>query len=335
MNSIIILIQAPADIKYAFELYEKHKATARISMYCINVKGMYDFIDSQKLILDNLVFIPYDFKMSYKNPFKLIKVKRKLEEIFKNYFLGIEEQRIFFFSHFFDFLSFFLLARLSSRNEITFINHYDDTIKLDYSRAKSSLKLVHKKMILRWATNIDFEFFVFGKKLIIEFPYYRYNIKQVKKETVEKPVIDKYSYKPKKSKAPKVLFLEMDYKKVNIHKNYKEITTMLISHVKNIGYELYIKPHPRLGYSKFLNKETNTFVNAAIPAEFIDTKEFDLVIGINSSALAFLAEKNDSVVISLLCLYEYYDYHVKERAVNYLNDLTKKILYPKNISDIV
>jgi len=189
-------------------------------------------------------------------------------------------------------------------------------------------------MIFRWLTNIDFELFAFGKQLIIEFPYYRYNIKQVKKEAVEKLVIDKYSYKPKKSDTAKILFLETDYKKEKIYRNYKEITTKIISYFKNLGYELYIKPHPRLGFSKFVNDGTNTFVNAAIPAEFIDTKEFDLVIGISSTALAFLAEKNDCDVISLICLYEYNDYNVKKSAMNYLKYFRSNILFPGSITEL-
>lgn len=335
MNSAIIFVQAPADVKYALEFYEKNYKTLKISICCINVQGMYNFIKSKNLIVENLYFIPYNFNLSYSNPITLIKVKVLLYKTYSKLFRGIRDNHIYFFSHFFDYLSFFMLARLSKGNNITLINHYDDAIMLNYKRPKKSIRILFICLLYKWLTNIKFDFFEFSNSIILEFPYKKYGIYQIQKKQIDYTIIDKYKYRINTSCNNNILFLENDFEKENLHKNYQEVTSKLVQYYLDNDYNIYIKPHPRLGYSFFLNNYPVKFINADIPAEFINEKDFCIIMGISSTSLTFFAERKVSKVLSLIELYLYQDFKVKEREIKYLEDLSKNIYYPKNINDIL
>ena len=78
MKNIIIFIQAPADIQYALTIYEENKETAEISIFCINVEGMYKFLESLDLNVKQLVFIPYTKNFNIKNVFLFLLPGKKL-----------------------------------------------------------------------------------------------------------------------------------------------------------------------------------------------------------------------------------------------------------------
>lgn len=335
MKEIIIFCQAPADIKYALSLYDKYKDSSQISVFCVNVEGMYKFVKSLKLNIARLIYIPYDFKLSFKNLIKIINTKLNLAKIYKKYFSRTQDYEIYFFSHFFDFVTFYMLHRLNKSNKIRFINHYDDKASKYFKRPSISFRLLIIRYIYKIMTGINFDFYkrhTGDKHYFIEFPYADYGIKEIKENILRKEVYKKYSYRVVANKKGKrVLLLEMDYKKVNIFNNYENTTKKIINRIKSEGFEIYIKPHPRLGHSYFLDDINVNFIEKYVPAEFIDEDIFDLIIGISSVALAYFAEKGNKKVISLINVYNYKFEEDKQRSIEYLNDLSGNVYFAKSL----
>jgi len=333
MKEIIIFCQAPADIQYALTIYERNKKKTEITIFCINVKGIYNFIRSLKLDLKELVFIPYtNLSVSYKKPNEILKLKRRLNLLFKNNFKYRSNYEVFFFSHFFDYITFFFVKKLSKNNSVNFINHYDDAIKKNYYRPKKTIsKLIYTKFIFKFITGISFDFYKFNSSVILEFPFEKYKIEEIRNNVLDMNVLKKYSYDVRSIDAKKILLLEGDYKIEHLFKDYEKDTKTLLQYLKNLNYKIYLKPHPRIGYSKFLDDYIDSIVNADVPAEFIDETKFKVIIGISSLALAYFANRNNVNVISLINIYQYKDDKTKKRAFEYLNDISSNINFIKNL----
>lgn len=105
--------------------------------------------------------------------------------------------------------------------------------------------------------------------------------------------------------------------------------------LKKRNFKVYLKPHPRLGYSDFLKEKIYYIANSNIPAELIDDSSFNMIIGIISSALAYFAEKDNSKVISLINIYDFQKSDVKKRFYEYLNDLSDNINYVNTIEGVL
>ncbi|MDA3779121.1 MAG: hypothetical protein PF487_02630, partial [Bacteroidales bacterium] len=104
MKEIIIFCQAPADIQYALTIYEKYKNSSMISIFCINMEGMYKFISSLNLTLKELILIPYPVEISIKNPVDIITERNRLKKLFKRHFLKISGYELYFFSNRYDWV---------------------------------------------------------------------------------------------------------------------------------------------------------------------------------------------------------------------------------------
>jgi hypothetical protein len=334
MKKIILFIQAPADIQYALTIYKRNKSNTEISIFCINVEGIYNFIKNLNLNLKQLIFIPYDLTLKIKNPISIYSSKKKLEQIYENYFTNIENTKVFFFSHFFDYITFYCLSKLANRNEIKFINHYDDQISKNYYRDRFSFKTSFLKITYYYLTTIWFRLFRFNNKRILEFPFEKYGIEEVKDNILDENIHKEYSYRVNDNEKKRILFLEMDYKKIDFFDDYKKTTISIVEQSDKKGYKIYLKPHPRLGYSKFLDQYIHKVINKDVPAEFIEIENFDYILGISSSAIAYFSKENNKKVYSLLELYQYNDVSIKQRAKEYLKDLCSHINYLNSIEEI-
>ena len=333
MKKIIIFCQAPADIKYALTIYERNIKNSIISIFCINVEGMHKFIKSLDLDLGKLEFIPYPSKFNIKNIKSILAVKKQIYHYYKKFFHSLVGYEIYYFSSNFDWITFYMLKRIKSNNEIIFINHYDDKVTKNYCTPKISLRSIYTRLMFRFITCIWFDFYSFNRSLIIRFPYERFNIPQKKNNILEPDIYKKYSYKVENTKMKSVLMLEMDYKKVNIFSNYKEITIKIIKILKKRGLKIFLKPHPRLGYSEFLNDYNIAIIDGSIPAEFIDETSFDYILGISSSALAYFANRKKVKVISMMYVYQYNDENTKKRAFEYIRDISSNINFIKDLDN--
>jgi hypothetical protein len=94
-------------------------------------------------------------------------------------------------------------------------------------------------------------------------------------------------------------------------------------------YTIYIKPHPRVGHSSFLNDCKVSIVEDYIPSEFIFLNNFDVILGIVTTAIATAKHHNK---YSLINVFEFNDKNVKIKFKEYMDEISRGSLL--HISDI-
>ena len=69
-------------------------------------------------------------------------------------------------------------------------------------------------------------------------------------------------------------------------------------------FHIYIKPHPRLGHSKFLEKYCEDVLPAYIPFEFYDTELFDAICVVYSTITNHSNGTSRTPILSLINLFK-------------------------------
>jgi hypothetical protein len=128
-----------------------------------------------------------------------------------------------------------------------------------------------------------------------------------------------------------VLFLDAEdnfSKKIN---NYTQDISRVFN--KLTYYNTYIKGHPRLGHSKLALNYNFKILDNSFPVEFIDLSNCKCIIGVNSIALANIANRNIST-ISLLKYLDYRDPKIRKETIDYLEMYCmSSIYYPESFED--
>jgi len=335
MKKIIIFCQAPADIQYALTIYEREKSKSKVSIFCINVEGIFKFLSILDLKLDNMVFIPYPKYLSFKRPQTIIKEKLRIKKIYKKYFENIKNNKIYFFSHFYDWITFSFLMKLHRKNEIIFIDHYDSASISNFRNRKNNLKDSIILLIYKYLTGIRFNFLEMEGIKKLEFPYEKYGIKRIELTNVDEKIYEKYSYKIDLSQGNLILLFESDHSKQNTIKNYNEKIIEIVKELKNKGYKIYLKPHPRMGFSKPLENYICKIVPDFIPGEFINIRNFNAVLGIETVALVSFAKRGYDNIYSLINLFNFSQKIQKENYKKYLNSLSEgKIKFVDSVDNL-
>ncbi len=331
-DKISIFCQAPGDVIHTLALYHKYSEKANISIYCINVENIYKYIKSLNLKLDNLEFIPYDFNLSIKNPLSIITTRKKLRKIYRNLFLKKENETIYFFSIWFDWVSFFFISKLYKRNKFIFYKHYlavPEEGKTQYD-FKEKIQLLQLYLI----TNIKLQYTTETSVKRLLFPYKKYNIKSQLPLKINQDIFKPYLYKTENNLTKSVLFFESELSNYNLFKNYIAETTEIIEFLQKQGFKVFIKGHPSLGSSKEISNICNSIIPKEIPAELLDVDSFDYIIGIQSSSLSYFAKEGNKV-LSLINLLNFTQKKTKEMYIKYLNENSNnKVKYPKIIKEL-
>ena len=323
MKNIIMFCQAPADIQYALSIYEREKSKSKISIFCINVEGMYKFLYSLDLKLEKLVFIPYLRNISIKKPHAVIKEKIRIKQIYNKYFKDTMKNKIYIFSHFEDWITFYFLTHLYKKNKVIFIDHYDSASISNLRNRKNTLKDYIILLMYKYLTGIRFNFLEMGGFKKLEFPYEKYGIKKIESINVDDKIFEKHSYKNNSSQGNNILLFESDHSKIKTIEKYNEKTIEIVKELKNKGYKIYLKPHPRLGYSKYLKKYVYKVLPDFIPGEFLDSKKFNAILGLETSALVLHAKRGNGNVYSLINLFIFSNKIQKDNYKKYLNTLSE------------
>jgi hypothetical protein len=333
MQELILFCQASADVQYVLAIYNKYCSNYKISIFVVSIEGIYKFLCSLNLKTNNLVFIPYLKNFSYKNPFKIIKERQRIKNVYPKYFKHTENSVIYFFSHFFDWTTFSILAKLSKNNTINFVDHYDTKAIQGSRNYNINIKEYFQIMILKYITKIKFKILKVNRRKFLEFPYYKYGIKKVDPPKVSKQLYEKFSFKINNVDNRSILLFVSDHSKMNIIKNFNESIEKIVQLIKEKGFNIFLKPHPSYLYPKFLEKYAKVLPDY-IPAEFLDVHDFSAIVGIESTAMVNFAKTNKIQVYSLLDLFSFTNEEDKDRIKNYLNSLSdNKIYFVNSLKD--
>ncbi len=331
-QKISIFCQASGDVIHTLALYQKYKDTSDISIYCVNVKPIYEYIQSLNLELTQLEFIPYDINVSIKRPLSIIKGKRELNKRYLQLFKNKTDETIYFFAIWFDWISFYFLSLLNKTNRLIYYKHY-----LAVPEEGQTVYSIKKKVDLFYyylLTNLHLQYTDEETEKRLLFPYKKIGIESQKALKIEQRFFSHYLYRVKNINKKSILFFESDLVNCQFFTNYKSEITEILTALQQKGYSIFIKGHPNLGATKEIKVICDFNIPKEIPAELIDVKQFNCIIGIQSLSMAYFA-KAGYLVYSLIDLIDFAKNSDKEMYRNYLNENSNyKINFPSQISEI-
>jgi len=321
MKKMILFSQAPADIQYVLSLYHNHKETHDILIIVVNVKNNFKFFHSLNLIA-KIEFVPL---IGQKNILKFLKYSISLKIKYKSLFSKFNNAQVYFFSNNYDYVTAYFINKLQIKNNIFFMDIYNIDGK-EIISIQNNIKV----KIMKYLFDIDIKFFSIAGANAYQYLFDKNKINTISIEVNPKN-LHGYRYKINSNHKKRVLIFESNGVLDKSFANYQDDLTKIILKV-NDKYDIYIKPHPRLGYSQFLLNYKLNIIDSYIPSELLRISDFDIVLGIDSTSIATGQHLNK---LSLIDLFEFSDETRKNYLKNYLNKLSKnKLIYLDSIDGI-
>jgi hypothetical protein len=334
-KEIIIFCGASAEIQYALYIYDKNVNKADISIFCLHVKGMYKFLSSLNLNLKQLIFIPYPQKPSLKNPLFILKWKRYLKRIQHCHLKIIKYSEIYYFGRHYDWISYGCVIFLSKKNIVYNIDPYFTR----FNNQESSVFLPRnffRALIYKFITGLSLKFESVDESIRWYFDLEKYGIKKIN-TAVPMTIHNKYAYHVDCNlNSINILYFEADRSQIDSYFDYSKKLIEIMEYFKRNGVNVYLKPHPRAGYSKVLDGLGLQFIPDYIPGEMISLKGFNAVFGLDSLSIALKANNNVNIsVYSLINLFFPNDSTHKLFLKNYLYKKSNgKIIFPYSMYEI-
>ena len=331
---IIIFCCNLGDIYQVLSIYHKFRVNKKILIYVLFNINTYKFLSSLNLDLESIVLLSNDVIFRLKNPYSWYYWKRKINKIYSDHFIFRESHSVYYFSNYHDWLTLSLIAKLEKTNKVIFVDYYN--IKGSFYEVNNILTEL-LSCIYRYVTGIRFKFRkIVGSRLHLYFQYDKNNIKRKKSFQIEYKLLHKYLFNPKININKTILLVESNEINSRTIINYEMKLKKLLMSLKKQGCTIIVKPHPRLGYSSFLEPFIDELIDDYIPAELIDCHSIFAIIGISSLSLARLAKIYPTKTYSLLDLLGFKDNKLKSHLKNYLNRQSdNKLKFINNFDELV
>ena len=241
---------------------------------------------------------------------------------------------IYYFSNTFDWLTYAFIAKLTKRNNVFNYDHYATV--LPYKKDDSiSIKKTLVLIIYWYFTGVLFHFERIEGRRVISFNPDKHGVVEIE-ISISKELYTQYAYPIGTNQSRRaLLFFETDLSNAKMISNYDKTLKEVMNCFINAGLTIYIKPHPKLGYSKFLEEYGVEILPEYIPGEFISTEKFLARVGILTTAIASNVKYVDIPTYSILELFEFYDVLEKEYCRTALTKRSKgnlKFIY--NINEL-
>ena len=323
MKELILFSQAPADIQYVLSLYDKNKDSFKIKIIVIGVENSFKFFKSLGLSAE----IKFITLIAYKNLLKFLYFSLNLRRIYKQYFLNKSDAEVYFFSNNYDYVTAYFIEKLAKSNNVYFCDIY----KLDGAPIKS-FTVITKVFLTKILFGITVKFFNISGLQVYQYMYSKNEVHEIDLIIDAKKMLS-YQYRVKANTNSKnnLLLLESNSKSDQKFKNYQDDLTFILNVLKK-KYNIYIKPHPRLGYSSFLDQYATGMIESFVPAELLCLDDFFIVIGIDSASIATASHDNKYSVIDL---FSFKNNSEKQNLKEYLDELSNNSLkYLENVRGI-
>lgn len=324
MKNMILFSQAPADIVYVLSLYQRFRYTHKIRIVVVNVENSYKFFQSLNLNAE-LDFIPL---VPQKKLIRFLKFLFRLRSVYRQIFSNYKNAEIYYFSNCYDYVTAFFIEKLALNNEIYFADLYNSkgpTI----SGVATKIKKLQVKLLLG-----------------ISVKYFRHSTQRAYQYLAPKSVLfiapntlftndnnlDEFKYKVEGVEHKNcILFLESNGSLDNRFTCYDQQISCVFKQIPN-SVTMFIKPHPRLGYSSILDDYEPIIMEDYIPAEMIDLECFSAIIGIDSASVALMDHPNKLCIIDLF-EYKFSEINIEMKA--YLDELPgEDFKYAKNMDEL-
>ena len=325
-SDTIIFFQAPNDLRYILDFYEKNKQSSKISILVIGSDNNFKFLKTLNLNANIIQLPSFEIKSIHLSIFQIVNCKKILKQFNKL------KLKIYYFSNNHDLTTAFCLKKLSSdKNLIIKIDLYK------YSLQKYNSNILEKLSLI-----------LINKSLGINLKFYnstglRLYVFELSPDHIIEPfdinVSSKYKVNVNVKNEKSILLLESNGITQQYFKNYTIHLTKIIELLLKNKYQIFVKPHPRLGYQDILNNYKNIIIlDSFIPSEFFELGNFDFIFGIESTAIANFSIDNSNAY-SLLKLFKYSNLEYKKELEIFLNDISKnKLQYletEKQFNDVI
>jgi len=296
-KKILIFSQAPADIKYTICLYEEYVKSHEILICVVNVFNDYRYLKSLNLDC-GLLFIPL---FSMKNPFNVIRQKCILARTYKEIFRHCRGAKIYFNSKDFDFGTYYFIGKLYSSNTVYFYDFYKHEGDIATSLP---LRNILQKLLLSCIVGNRVSYIKMGSCFVPRFEYRGMGIKEVVLRT-NPDNLTKYMFDVPVSVKRRILLYESNGQQDPRFVDYGKTLEEILRVFADCEFEVFIKPHPRLGYSRLLTGRGLNFIESYIPAEMIKYESFQYVIGFATMSITSTRGAGKTRALSLMDLIDY------------------------------
>lgn len=319
MKDCIIFCQAPYDVQYVLSLYDRNIESYNITIIVVNVINNYKFIKSLGLTA-KVYFLPLN---RLNSPISLIKSLMSLNKFYKEKLSFYRGSCVYFFSISHDYVTAILVHKLISKNNVFYMDIYG--IKNAYL---DCLRTSFKTYFFEILTGVHIRFF--SGRVGSGYDY----ILSPSISSIELGVVDVESYKFKPlgdSDKRKVLIYEGKGEIAHLTTNYHSVLKNVIL-ILSSRFDVYIKPHPRLGATDLIYDMGVEVIPAEIPAELLDTKDYSIIFGFGSTSIASQIHSNK---YSLLDLCEFSEKDDVTVFKSYLEGVTSSgFVYLSNIAEL-
>jgi hypothetical protein len=331
----IFFCQAPSNIPYILNIIDENKLEDFCLVLPAHLDNIFAFFERA---LSNrkhcIINIKTESVLHFYNPIKLKKELKKIKKEYTYKFKNISGKQIHFFEKNFDFISFYLIKRLASKNQVTYY-HLDNRMFPESCSFFYKLKACYFSFIIY----APMKFVIQGERRIPSL-----NIKKIKNistiiwkdQTAIITTLNTYStIFEKELKNKTIVFIDNGEETSQLFfKDYNETLSNIIKSITTVisPSQFAVKPHPRTGHSHCFKNTDFQILPDYIPIEFLVNIERLIFITVFSTSIKTIA-KSGSKAISLIKLFDSFQPEWKKSFVEDFSN-NKLVKLPETIKHL-
>jgi hypothetical protein len=224
-KTVVIFVQASRDIIYALHIIEQ-SPNCKIRLYIVDHLTNFEVL---KKLLPSDISIKFIENYKFSNPFYVFMDAIRLRAIYFKELSALRACKVFFFSNYFDYKTFYLVSALANKNDVTLVDHYN--LQRNYNSSLRVFDYIRKFVI--WLVTFKLCHFT-GEEYVPTFRFECEGIKKVAGPLVDKAVTKKYKTQIPLNSKSIILF---DLIEPNLFfKNYESVFLAVIDISINSGF---------------------------------------------------------------------------------------------------
>lgn len=300
----LIFCLAPAKIGMTLECYEEELRQNRHVYILLPLSGLFEFFKKLKLKAD--VIFTKDYELKYSNN-EYFKIKKNVRSILR--LIDIDRNtdvRVFFT----DWVTNSVFMGLYLKE----LNKYPQAILHDQASRDYMIPLGGKYINRKGLKPIHYV-----KEIVYSLIYgYHYKYSWTESFYILCLDIDYYQYKEIDSKVDNIykryqvplnidngkvalLFTEPYRFEFQTKDDYDKLNLNIVKNLKDKGYKVIMKGHPRLGNHPLLEDICDYIIPAYIPSEFLDLTSVEFVIGFVSNSICQATKYTKAYSVLPMC----------------------------------
>jgi hypothetical protein len=296
MKEIVFFCQAPADIVHILKEYDNLRTeyvdNLQVKIICVNSKALFDYFNYLNLENIDIIYLDYNY-ISIKKLWEIWNWRIKSIKSIKD--LGIlSGNKSFYFCSIYDdpITTFFMNFLYMHNKKIIYLNHYDNIQNIVPLRGKNIKQKIYEKLYYL-CTGIKYQYWNMSNRWeVLRFPIENIDC-QIKHPVIDDVICKKYAYQVHLNERNQaILFFSQPNreKKCLDDEEYNNIHVQVALILKDQGYKIYTKGHPRIGVCNSLKNLADEEIPQFIPSELLDINMFKFCIGFTTIALASSAK---------------------------------------------